>query len=73
MLKKAIPFVIILLVFIFPFRWVYLEYPEPVNSHGTFIDAGRIEYVFYFLLCVVGFLAFLLMKTDDPHPEKAKY
>lgn len=73
MIKKTIPYLIIALVFIFPFRWAYLEYPDPVNSHGTFIDAGRTEYLFYFLLCIVGFLAFLVMNTDDSHSAKSKH
>lgn len=65
MSKKTIGLVIIALVFIFPFRWVYLEYPEPIHSGATMIDSGRIEYVFYFLLCIFGFLTFLLLNTDD--------
>ena len=65
MSKKTIALVIIALIFIFPFRWVYLEYPDPINSKGTLIDAGRIQYVFYFLLCVAGFLTFMFMSTTD--------
>ena len=73
MTKKTIALVILALIFIFPFRWVYLEYPDPINSNGTFIDAGRIEYVFYFLLCVTGFLAFMFMSTSANNPEKPNH
>ena len=73
MSKKTIGLIIISLVFIFPFRWVYLEYPEPMNSHGTLIDAGRIENVFYFLLCVFGFLAFMLLTTSDDAHKGSKH
>lgn len=71
MSKNVIGFVILALVFFFPFRWVYLEYPDPVLSKNTMIDAGRIEYVFYFLLCVVGFITFSLLTTAGK--ENAKH
>lgn len=73
MSKKTIGFVIILLVFIFPFRWVYLEYPEPMDVKGTLIDAGRIQYVFYFLSCVFGFLTFMVLTTSDDTHEKSQH
>ena len=73
MKKQSIGFIILLLVFIFPFRWVYLEYPDPILSNNTLIDGGRIQYVFYFLLCVFGFLAFLFTSTADDHSEKSNH
>lgn len=66
MTKKTIGLIIIALVFVFPFRWAFLEYPDPINSGGTMIDAGRMKSVFYFLLTVAGFLAFMFMSiTGD--------
>lgn len=73
MSNKTIGFVIIALIFIFPFRWVYLEYPETMNSHGTMIDAGRIEYVFYFLMCVAGFFAFMFLTTTENEQKKSNH
>ena len=70
MSKNVIGLIIIALVFIFPFRWVYLEYPEPALANNTMIDSGRIEYVFYFLLCVIGFIAFALMSTSGKEDAK---
>lgn len=70
MSKNAIGLVIIALVFIFPFRWVFLEYPESVLVNNTMVDGGRIEYVFYFLLCIVGFVAFSLMTTSSREDVK---
>jgi hypothetical protein len=64
MSKKAPGILIIALVFIFPFRWVYLEYPHPVLVNKTMVDSGRIEYVLFFLSVVAGFLAFMFMSTD---------
>lgn len=65
MSKKAIAFVIIALVFVFPFRWVYMEYPQPLMVNKTMVDSGRIEYVLYFLSCVAGFLAFFFLATPS--------
>ena len=70
MSKQTIGLIIIVLVFLFPFRWVYLEYPDPVKVNETFIDGGRIQYVFYFLLCVVGFIAFTIMGTSGKEDSK---
>lgn len=65
MSKKAIGIAIITLVFLFPFKWVYLEYPGATMVNNTMVDGGKIQYVIYFLLVVFGFLAFLFMSTDD--------
>lgn len=59
------PIIIIALVFIFPFRWAFLEYPKPNSVAGTMVDSGRIEYVTYFLLTVAGVLVFLFMSIKD--------
>lgn len=73
MSKKTIGLVIIALIFIFPFRWVYLEYPDAVQSQRTMIDAGRIEYVFYFLLCVAGFFTFMFLSTTGNKNESSNH
>lgn len=65
MSKKAIGIIIIALVFFFPFRWVFLEYPAPVMENNTMVDSGRIQYVLYFVSVVVGFLAFLFLSTGE--------
>jgi len=65
MSKKAVGILIIALVFIFPFRWVFLEYPKATMVNHTMVDSGRIEYVLYFLAVVAGFLAFMFMSTGD--------
>lgn len=59
------PIIIIALVFIFPFRWAFLEYPKPNNVAGTMVDSGRIEYMVYFLLTVAGFLVFMFMSIKN--------
>lgn len=59
------PIIIIALVFIFPFRWAFLEYPKPSNVEGTMVDSGRIEYMVYFLLTVAGFLVFMFMSIKN--------
>ena len=69
MSKKAIGLVIIALVFLFPFRWVYLEYPDPVKVNETMVDGGSIQYIFYFLMCVFGFIAFVLLNTGKENSE----
>jgi hypothetical protein len=65
MIKKLMPIIIIALVFIFPFRWAFLEYPKPNNVAGTMVDSGRIEYVTYFILTLAGVLIFLFMSIKD--------
>lgn len=65
MSKKAIGIIIIVLVFLFPFRWVYLEYPDPIEVRTTMVDGGRIQYVIMFLSVVAGFFAFMLLSTGD--------
>jgi len=65
MSKKIVGILIIALVFIFPFRWVFLEYPNATMVNHTIVDNGRVEYVLYFLMVIAGFLAFLFMSTGD--------
>ena len=65
MKKKLMPIIIIALVFIFPFRWAFLEYPEPNNIAGTMVDSGRIEYLVYFLLTIIGVLIFLFTSIKN--------
>lgn len=65
MSKKAIGLIIIALVFLFPFRMVYLEYPEPLLVNNNMVDGGAVKYVVMFLLVIFGFLAFLFMNTED--------
>lgn len=65
MSKKNIGIIIITLIFIFPFRMVYLEYPETNIINGTVVDGGRIGYTLLFLSVVIGFLAFMFMSTND--------
>lgn len=70
MSKQVIGFIIIALVFFFPFRWVFLEYPDTELINNTMIDSGRVEYVFYFLLSLIGFVAFVLINTEDRDAAK---
>jgi hypothetical protein len=65
MIKKMMPIIIIALVFIFPFRWAFLEYTKPANVAGKMVDSGRIEYVVYFLLTVAGVLVFLFTSIKN--------
>ncbi len=65
MIKKLMPIIIIALVFIFPFRWAFLEYPKPDNVAGTMVDSGRIEYMVYFLLTIIGVLVFLFTSIKN--------
>lgn len=69
------PIIIIALVFIFPFRWAFLEYPKPISVDGTMVDAGRIQYMVYFLLTVIGFLIFLFtsIKANDEKVKRKDY
>ena len=69
MSKQSLGIVIIALIFLFPFRWVYLEYPDAIMVNNTMIDGGRIQYVLYFLMVVAGFLAFMLMSTSNSDHE----
>jgi len=64
--KKLIGFAIIALVYFFPFRWAFLDYPENIVVNGQHIDGGRVQYIFYFLLTVFGFLAFMFLTTSAP-------
>ncbi len=68
--KKIIGFVILALVYFFPFRWAFLDYPENVIKSGEYIDGGRVEYIFYFLLTVFGFLTFMFLTTSAPKENK---
>lgn len=62
--RKTIAIVIILLTYFFPFRWAFLEYPENVKVNDNYVDAGRMEYMSYFLLVIAGvFVSFLLYST----------
>jgi hypothetical protein len=65
MSKQVLGLIIISLVFLFPFRMVYLEYPETVTVNNTVVDGGGITYVIMFLAVIFGFLAFLFMNTED--------
>lgn len=68
--KKIIGFVILALVYFFPFRWAFLDYPENIIKSGEYIDGGRVEYIFYFLLTVFGFLTFMFLTTSAPEEIK---
>ena len=70
MSKKVIGILIIALVFIFPFRWVFLEYPKPILVNQTMVDSGRVEYVLFFLAVVAGFLAFMFLSTGDAKADE---
>jgi hypothetical protein len=70
MSKKALGIIIIALVFIFPFRWVYLEYPPATMVNKTMVDNGRIEYVLFFLAVVIGFLTFMFMSTGSSKADE---
>ena len=70
MSKKAIGIIIITLVFIFPFRWVFLEYPKTVLVNNTMVDGGKIEYVIYFLCVIGGFLAFMFMSMGSSKADE---
>ena len=63
--NKIIGYVILALVYIFPFRYAFLDYPENINVHGTMIDGGRMPYMILFLITVIGFLVFFFMTTED--------
>lgn len=63
--NKIIAYVIIALVYIFPFRWAFLDYPDTINVNGAMIDGGRMPYVIYFLITVIGFLVFFFTVTTD--------
>jgi heme/copper-type cytochrome/quinol oxidase subunit 1 len=71
MKRKTIALIIITLVFLFPFRWAFLEYPVPVKIANTMVDSGRVQYVFYFLLTIAGFLTFFILSVTDG-TEKTK-
>lgn len=72
MQKKVIGFIVVLLVFIFPFRWAFMEYPANVNVNNTMIDGGRIEYIVYFLISMAGILyaVFSTMTEGEAHAKK---
>jgi len=70
MSKKVVGILIIALVFIFPFRWVFLEYPKATMVHQTMVDNGRVEYTLFFLAVVIGFLAFMFMSTGDAESDQ---
>ena len=65
MKKKHIAYLVLALVYFFPFRWAFLQYPEPVKVNDNYVDAGRVEYILYFLLTVAGTLVFLALTIDD--------
>jgi hypothetical protein len=65
MKRKAIALAIITLVFLFPFRWAFLEYPLPIKVGNTMVDSGRMAYTFYFLLTIIGFLTFFIMAVTE--------
>jgi hypothetical protein len=73
MSKKAIGIIIMALVFLFPFRWVYLEYPEAKLVNTTMVDSGGAKYAILFLSVVLGVLAFYLLSNSDSSKEKANH
>lgn len=70
MKRKTIAIIIITLVFLFPFRWAFLEYPAPHKVGNTWVDSGRVQYMFYFLLTIFGFLTFFFMSVTDKSDSK---
>jgi hypothetical protein len=65
MKNKVMAFIVLALVIAFPFRWAFLDYPENIKVNNTMIDGGRIEYIFYFLLVIFGFITFLLLTMSE--------
>ncbi|MBL7883958.1 MAG: hypothetical protein JNL69_07795 [Bacteroidia bacterium] len=72
MQKKLIGAAVLLLVYFFPFRWAFLEYPANINVNNTLIDGGRIEYIVYFLISLFGvlFFVFSTMTEGKGHADK---
>ena len=70
MKRKTIGIIIITLVFLFPFRWAFLEYPAPVKMGNTMVDSGRVQYMLYFLLTIFGFLTFFFLSVTDKCESK---
>ncbi len=68
--RKIIGFVVLALVYFFPFRWAFLDYPSNIVIRGEHVDGGGMEYIFYFLLVVFGFLTFMFLTTDTPSASK---
>ena len=72
MKKKHIAYIVLALVYFFPFRWAFLQYPEPVKVNDNYVDAGRVEYIIYFLLTVIGTLLFMALTFKNPETEETK-
>jgi len=73
MQKKLIGAAVLLLVYFFPFRWAFLEYPANINVNNTLIDGGRIEYVVYFLISLLGVLYFVFTTTTEGEGHAHKH
>lgn len=71
--KRIIGFIVLALVYFFPFRWAFLDYPETQIVRGHHVDGGRMVYIFFFLLTVFGFLAFLFLTTRGKKEESEKH
>ncbi len=65
MKKKVIGVIVLLLVFAFPFRLAFLEYPANINVNNTLIDGGRIETTIYFVLSMFGILYFMFSTMTE--------
>lgn len=63
MKKKVIGVIVLLLVFAFPFRLAFLEYPANINVNNTLID-GDNRNNNLFLIIVVRYFIFHVQHND---------
>ena len=56
MKKKIYAYVFIALVYFFPFRWAFIEHPDPVKVFDTYVDGGGVEYAIYMLIWLVALI-----------------
>ncbi len=66
MKNKLYAFAILALVYFFPFRWAFIETPQPTKVFATYVDGGGVASAIYMVISIAGMLAFLaLMFKED--------
>ena len=61
MKTKIFAYTVLVLAYFFPFRWAYLEHPDPTLVNNTFVETNGMHSMFYFLLSFAAFMFWLVV------------
>ena len=68
--RKVIGAAIVLLSYVFPFRWSFIEHADVIKAQG--IDNSMV-YLFYSVLAMAGFFTGFLLMGETREEERTVY